>query len=74
MLHTQQEALAYVATHEEFLLAQLDDYEVRTVYQRDDGKIKVMREGNHLLKITHSYGSEALAGVFIDMMDNQLFT
>ena len=73
MLNSKHEALVYIATNEEFLLTQMDDYEVKTVYQTDNTKIKVMKDGNSLLQITNHYGNKEIAEIFKEMIDCKLF-
>jgi len=73
MLNSKHEALVYIATNEEFLLTQMDDYEVKTVYQTDNTKIKVMKDGNSLLQITNHYGNKEITEIFKEMIDCKLF-
>ena len=73
MLNSKHEALVYITTNEEFLLTQMDDYEVKTIYQTDNTKIKVMKDGNNLLKITNHYGNKELTEIFQEMIDCKLF-
>ena len=73
MLNSEREALMYISANRKFLLSQLDDFEVKTLYQTEAVKIKVMKEGKNLIQVKNHYGNKQLAEIFKGMIDCKLF-
>jgi len=63
----------YITTNEELLINELEEFEVKTIFQTDKTKIKVMKEGKTLLQIRNYYGKREIADIFKEMMDCKLF-
>lgn len=69
----EQDAIMYITTNEELLINELEEFEVKTIFQTDKTKIKVMKEGKTLLQIRNYYGKREIADIFKEMMDCKLF-
>ena len=57
MFDNEQDAIKYINKNEKFLLSQLENMEIKTIYKSDDIKINVMREGKNIIKFFNKYGN-----------------
>ena len=69
MLNDPCDAGIYISTNEKFLLAQLDEFEIKTLYQSDTMKINVIKEGKNLVQVNNHYGNKDLTEIFKEMID-----
>jgi len=66
---SEQEALAYIKENEHQLHAALEKEEMRTVYTRGCTRIRVMKDGKRLLRITARFcGDKAVSEIYGDMV------
>jgi len=72
MFENEQDAIKYINENEHFLLSQLEDMEIKTIYISYDIKINVMREGKKLIKFFNKYGNKEIIDIFKEMIDLKL--
>ncbi len=72
MFDNEQDAIKYINKNEKFLLSQLENMEIKTIYKSDDIKINVMREGKKIIKFFNKYGNKEIIDIFKEMIDLKL--
>ena len=70
MFSSEAEALTYIQTNENAILADMGEREIKTIYTNEDTRINVMRDGKRLLRVINRYeGSKTLHEVFKGVAD-----
>lgn len=72
MFENEQDAIKYINKNEKFLLSQLEDMEIKTIYISYDIKINVIRDGKKLIKFFNKYGNREITDIFKEMIDLKL--
>ena len=72
MFDNEQDAIKYINKNEKFLLSQLENMEIKTIYKSDDIKINVMREGKKIIKFFNKYRNKEIIDIFKEMIDLKL--
>jgi len=72
VFENEQDAIKYINANEKFLLSQLEDMEIKTIYKSDSIKINVMREGKKLIKFFNRYGNKEITDIFKEIINLKL--
>ena len=73
MFKTENEALTYIQTNKDALLAKMDEGQIKTIYTNGNTRINVMKDGKRLLKVINRFdGDKKLIDIYKDMIDLKL--
>ena len=73
-LTSEQGALQYIEANEKELYEELEEQEIKTIYDNGNVKINVRKDGKRLIKVIHRFeGDKKLLDVYKEMVNLKLF-
>lgn len=72
MFYSEYETFKYIMENQDFLLSQMNNMEVKTLYQSDKSKINVIKNGNKLIKYGSYFGKKDITQIFKEMIELRL--
>ncbi len=72
MFYSEFEVFKYIMENQDFLLSQMNDMEVKTLYKSEKSKINIIKSGNRLIKYGSYFGKKDITQIFKEMIELKL--